>query len=1179
MRFIYFLIGFFAGSLTYINQGAIFRAQAQIIPDDTLGSNDNSVVIPNQIIREVPSDRIDGGAIRGGNLFHSFTEFNIESGRGAYFTNPSGIENILTRVTGSNVSNILGTLGVLGNANLFLVNPNGIVFGQNARLDVNSSFVGSTANAIQFGNQGFFSATNPQPPSQLLTINPSAFFFNQLQTGRIESRSIAPAGDNLLGLRVPDGQSLLLVGGDITIDGGRLNALGGRLELAGLAGDGTIGLNVDGKNLSLSIPDDVARADVSINGARVDVSAGEGGSITVNARNLEVREGSEIFAGIRSGLGTPEAQAGDITINATDNVLFDNSFAFNDVNPGGVGNTGDVSVTTGSLEVTNGAELSASTFGVGDVGSVTITTGSLEVTNGGVLDASTRGVGDAGSVTINATDLVKFDGNPSGAGTQVAPGAVGKAGGVSITTKSLEVTNGALLSASTFGEGDAGSVIINANDVVKFDGVDKDGFPSGAGSQVAPRAMGKAGGVSITTNSLEVTNGAQLDASTRGIGDAGSVTINATGLVKFDGNPSGAFSRVAFGAEGKAGGVSITTGSLEVTNSAVIDASTFGKGDAGSVTINANDLVKFDGIDKDQLPSRAGSIVGPDAMGKAGGVSITTNSLEVTNGAQFDASTRGVGDAGSVTINATGLVKFDGDPSGAFSQVEVGAVGKAGGVSITTGSLEVTNGATLSASTGGIGDAGTITINANDLVKFDDSAAGSIVASDAVGKAGGVSITTDSLEVINGAQLNASTRGVGDAGSVNINATDLVKFDGEDKDRGKSGAFSRVESGAVGKAGGVSITTDSLEVTNGAEVNTNTLGEGDAGTVEITANTFEASNGGQIVSRTASQFSAGNIILNVTDNITLSDSDTGIFANTTEGSTGKGGNIIIDPRTFIIRDGATIAVNSQGEGIGGDIDLTAGFLTLDNGTISAETRSNTGGNITLNLQDLLLLRNGSQISTTAGNQQFGGNGGNITINNSPFIVALPKENSDITANAFTGNGGNINISTKGIFGIFSQERLTENSDITASSELGVIGNVTINTPEIDPSQGLVELPSNLVDASEQISNACTPGSPQSQSSFVATGRGGLPLSPTEPLQDTSTLTQWVKPRTTVQNSAKVENQPQAPAVTTSSPVSPLAIVEATGWVIDANGNVHLVAQAPQVNPRSPWQTSASCSAP
>ncbi|WP_292864063.1 filamentous hemagglutinin N-terminal domain-containing protein [Nostoc sp. LPT] len=108
--------------------GVSDRVLAQIVPDNTLGA-EASVVTPNVSIRGIPSDRIDGGATRGANLFHSFEKFNVGEGRGVYFANPAGIENILTRVTGNNPSNILGRLGVLGGANLFLLNPNGIVFG------------------------------------------------------------------------------------------------------------------------------------------------------------------------------------------------------------------------------------------------------------------------------------------------------------------------------------------------------------------------------------------------------------------------------------------------------------------------------------------------------------------------------------------------------------------------------------------------------------------------------------------------------------------------------------------------------------------------------------------------------------------------------------------------------------------------------------------------------------------------------------------------------------------------------------------------------------------------------------------------------------------------------------------------------------------------------------------
>ncbi|MEH2159872.1 MAG: filamentous hemagglutinin N-terminal domain-containing protein [Nostoc sp.] len=190
---------------------------------------------------------IGGGLQRGSNLFHSFSQFNVDAGATVLFVDP-GVKNILTRVTGNQPSNILGTLGVSGGkANLFLINPNGIIFGENAKLQVGGSFVGTTANAIQFGNQGFFRASASEVP--LLTVNPSALFY-QSANGSIENRSNVlvgqnSIGSNVYGLRVPDGQSLLLVGGEVNLNGGRLNAFGGRVELGGLADRGEIGLDID----------------------------------------------------------------------------------------------------------------------------------------------------------------------------------------------------------------------------------------------------------------------------------------------------------------------------------------------------------------------------------------------------------------------------------------------------------------------------------------------------------------------------------------------------------------------------------------------------------------------------------------------------------------------------------------------------------------------------------------------------------------------------------------------------------------------------------------------------------------------------------------------------------------------------------------------------------------------
>ncbi|OKH45762.1 hypothetical protein NIES2101_25950 [Calothrix sp. HK-06] len=1315
---------------------APLSVQAQITPDNTLGA-EASKLTPNVQLQGASNDLISGGAQRGSNLFHSFTQFNINDGQRVYFANPSGVVNILTRVTGGQASNILGTLGVDGAANLFLMNPNGILFGKNASLDVRGSFVGTTANAIQFGNQGFFSSANPLAPP-LLTINPSALLFNQIQPNAgIKNLSQAPAGvsptgENVTGLRVPDGKSIALVGGDINIDGGAIRAYSGQVELTSLAAPGIVGLN---DAFNLSVPN-VQRGNISLtNGVEVNVRGADAGSITINAQNLTFAGESGLRAGVNTGLGTLHSLAGDIVINTTgstvlsdgsfianvlqpnstgmsgninintaslamtgnsslntttfgngnggnvsikaaDAVFLSNSAIFNQVGTGAVGNGGNLTIDAGSISLKNGSEFNSITLGqgsagnirinspdisidgknnalpsrlissvnpegVGKAGNIQIDTNSFKLTGGAFINGDILSKGDGGNITINARDTVNLD-NDSFISNTVIGQAITKGGDIQINTGSLSLTNGAEIFTHVSGTGNAGDITINARDTVKLDGVINNGT-TGIISQLLPEGEGKAGNIKITTGSLLVTNGSHINNGTTGRGDAGNIqiktgtltatngadirsdtfgggnagniTVESTDAILLDGvetldkgtasnSPSGIFSQLLTGA-GKGGDIQITTGSLKVTNGAQIATNTNGNGNAGNITINARDTVTFEGFVNKQIlyNSQVSSSVGSAAVGNGGDIRISGNTLLFKDGGLVQAISGGQGNAGNIFLNARNNITFNGVTSSGLPSIantNASGNGNGGNIQLVTGSLFLTSGGEIVSSMAGKGNAGNITIDARDIVIDGSNVIGansgltSNLLTNAEGKGGDIQITTNTLKVTNGGVINSGTSGKGKAGEIRINASDYITITGSGLLGFSSGLLTLTERDAFGDAGNIIVTTGKFRVADGAIAAASTFNDSKGGDITINANTFEAINGGQVITNTSGSGNAGNIRLNIKDNIQIAGNDanftqqprvaeaiknpsiyrqsdvivnegaaSGIFANTTAGSSGRGGSIFIDPRFFSLRDGGKISVNSAGTGNAGDISILGSFLTLNNGaSITAQTASSQGGNIDLQLSDLLVLRRGSQISTNAGTADAGGDGGNININ-TPFIVAVPDENSNISANAFIGKGGNVNIRAQGIFGIEPSSVPSTFSSITASSERGVQGQISITQPEVQPTQGIIELPTELVDISNQIGQICPRGANVKRplGEFTVTGRGSLPPSPLEPLPGTTSTTKLA-----TLDGNNTSNTSNKYTISNRVPNQQNTIVEAQGWVRNTDGSVVLVAKVPEATP-------------
>ncbi len=915
---------FNATIFAFLNENAIAQP-SNIVPDRTLG-NESSIVSPDSSSSQI--EMITGGAQRGQNLFHSFREFNVSEGRGVYFYSPNAaVQNILTRITGSNPSEIMGTLGTFGNSqpNLFLMNPNGIIFGRNASLDVGGSFVATTANAVQFGNQGFFSASNPNSPS-LLTVKPSAFLFNQIagKRGSIENNSGAPAGLNpseqyqIFGLRVPDGQSLLLLGGDVNINSSGLFAYGGRVELGGISREGTVKLNIEDDNLSLSFPDRVSRGDVSLNNSFVDVAAGGGGSIAIAARNFQLAEQSGLSAGIGNGLGSTQAQAGNITIQAAENVTIQTiqedlspSFVFNSVAPGGVGNAGDIIINARSLSLTNGSQVGSSTSGEGNAGDLTITTGRLVVRDGGIVSTSTSGQGDGGNLTINAAESVQLFGTR--------------------TTSKGEIPSG--LSANSSGKGNAGDL-------------------------------------TITTGQFVVRDGGIVSTFTEGEGNGGDLTI--------------------------------TTRQLLVQDGGIVSITTLGKGNGGNLLVHASESVQLLGT-RNTPDGEVGSSLGTFTSGKgiAGNLMLATGRLVVRDGGSISTLTSGKGDGGDLTINATESVQLLGTRTtpdgevGSYLLTNTSSSGNAGNVTISTGRLFLRDGGSISTLTSGEGNGGNLTINAAESVQLlgtrttlkGEMPSTLLTNTLSSENAGNVTISTGRLLLRDGGLISTVTESKGNGGNLTINATESVQLLGTSTtSNGKIGSILNTGTSekSEGDAGDLTIATERLLIRDGGIITTATQGKGEGGDLTITARQLQVRSGSNLFSNTIStstlgEGNAGDIRLRVQGSVTLTDWS-GLFASAGVGSSGKSGRIFLNAKTVTLADNARIAVSSKGSGEGGRIRVTTDSLSLDRGLISAETASTDGGDINLQVNDMLLLRNNSQISTTAGIAGAGGRGGNIDIN-------------------------------------------------------------------------------------------------------------------------------------------------------------------------------------------------------
>ncbi|MCS6294938.1 MAG: filamentous hemagglutinin N-terminal domain-containing protein [Nitrospira sp.] len=933
---------------------------------------------------------ITGGArpSNGANLFHSFSEFGVPTNHVANFLNDSGLatSNILGRVTGGNPSNIFGTIQTtgFGGANLFVMNPAGIVFGPNASLNVGGSVNFTTADYLRLADGGKFTAL-PGLQDAAISSAPVAAF------GFLGSN---PAAITVQGgmLSVQPGQSLSLVGGNqgfnytnpdtgdpsavpngIMVTGAKLSAPSGQIKLASVASPAEI------------LTGDLTQAPI-FNGQPV----GALGAIEISQKSIIDVSGN--------GLGTIAIRGGSFVMN-------DSALSANNASPP--------------------AGPSTATIG----GTVIISASSVRLENGSLIQANAANAGSAGTITIQGVD-----GNGSAAAsismnnatvTAIASGGSPSSipGAITITADTLTLANGTSIRSDTYGAAPAGNIAFNVDTLTSNAG-------SGRVLLNPPIDDDTVNGNVITSSSRSVDTGA---------GPAGSITIQGAG------GP----------------GTSAKNVTLKDTS------------------LNTN-------------------IFGGSAMTSPSAITITADSLLLTNevypndeggAATLFTTSLGAAPAGNIALQVNSLrvnVNPDGTPIADAHRVYINSPGSGFG---TTG-----------------GPAGTITISgigsqptthANLIALNNVSLSTAVEGGTAALAPGLITMTADTITLTGATGIFAFTSSAAPAGNITLHTNNLLAnvtsdgsfINGQPQSFISSLSISPDSSG--GRAGTVTISglgpgstvPAKLIAINNTEIST-VITTGTAATtpasITLTADTLSLTNSKNIKTDTSGGAPAGNLAFSV--NQLIADHGTKISSRTS--GTGPGGKIAIEAaRSVTLGDNSSVTASSTGSGNAGNIVIQAGSqFVAQNASITTEAIQASGGNIVIQATDSIRLIN-SRLSTSV-NGGPNTAGGNITLD--PTVVTL--QNSQITAQAVQGAGGNINI----IAGTFLAD---QTSIVSASSQFGLSGSVNIQSPVSSLSNTLAILPQRPLQAQNLLRQRCAAQAEGHMSSLVIAGRDTLPLEP------------------------------------------------------------------------------------
>nr|WP_299485883.1 filamentous hemagglutinin N-terminal domain-containing protein [Acaryochloris sp. IP29b_bin.137] len=1039
-------------------------------------------------------DRIDGGATRGSNLFHSFEAFNVDVGRSVYFANPSGIENILSRVTGSTPSHILGRLGVLGEANLFLLNPNGFVFGPQASLDIQGSFYASTADAIPFEGHGEFSATKPVG-NRLLSVNPNASFFNHaaIRQGSITNQGALRVGKNLaFTAQEINLKGQIFTGGDLTLNATHTVKVKDKITQPTIL-SAEHNLQIKGEQsidlFTIRHPDSglFSGKDMVLHSAHPvggDAHYFSGGDFRIERLDRSLGD-------LTSPYDPVIRASGDVGLNsftgASLHIIAGGSVSI----PGGVtivqpDSTANSIVETVTLsDQKTEISINGSLVPTLDIRAGTTAIGNLPFNTGQPTDADIT----IGNILLNPISSAggqvfltnQYYPNPAltGASGIITVGSINTAdalGGGSIIIDSrgaLNLTDSVTVSSIDFGNpnlniprntylGDGGNVLALAEgNIIVSPGANILSFglsggeirlesPSNIsvlGSQISNSSFDNdfntpGGDITIRAQRFSLQNGSTIFSnanfsSTNGFSHTGEIKIDVEAISLSGTNQgfgSGIFNQISSRAIGSTKGIKISTETLDLKDGARISTNVFGQGNSGGISIQASDI-SLTGANLEEGPSALLSEVTTRGSGSAGGIKIQTNSLRLNDGAQILTDIRGNGRGGQITINAQNSISLvgnshQGDGSLISSQIGSTATGLSGEIVIESAKLTLKDGAGIVAGTLGNGNGSNINITVDNTVALSG---------------------TSRQQRSNFITSSVGPDAVGNAGDITIRARSLILDDGSSigsvtAGTGNSGRVRIETQDAItimgensSRQGSVSSITSSVE--KGAN--------GSSAGIDIKAGTLTLTEGTQIFTTTFGAGDAGSLNIATQDGITLSGrnrngSGSSIFSAVGPQADGTAGLISLLTNEVLLNDGAIISSSTLGTGNAASIKVNAQVVTLNKRSFITTLTDGQGdaGPIQISKTETLLLDNSGIISgATAASM---GDGSNIQIQTD--YLSLANRSLISASSQSKGQAGNILIFSNHPY---RNEAITlDNSDITTSATQSTGGAITLITSDI-----------------------------------------------------------------------------------------------------------------------------------